>query len=544
MIRMPILHSSSVTSVQNYGYGTLTDALECSVTCEENGTYDLSLIYPAIGPHFDKIVERNIISAPPSSYEERQMFRIYRTTRPMDGRFQAYAHHISYDLNNVLVKPFSAKSLSAAIEKLNQNIIGEHPFTIAADFDSDTEFEIIKPMTVRAAMLGDSSGNLASTYEAIWDFDGLNCTLRQKKVTNRGVKIAYGRNLLDVTQEKNIDDVYTHVYPYWSSSKTGRYYDLEPIQAGSITGYTKIYPLDLSSYYQKAPSDKSMRKTAEEFIQKNKIGEPQVSITASWVQLEKVMEFTGSKNAEAIKRGDTVEIRFLRLGISATARMTGTTFNVLADRYTSATFGDAKQTFAKTIIKQKSGIATSNDRAVDASRVATDYIEEVDGSVNFGVGENHYGISDDGLDFFGVKNKEAIKTWGTASTTLDSFEAGTVYLDLSKYSSVLLTFESNKGTTWFAHGGSAGPTSMVIPVNGQTYSMVYPWNTVHRRNVAVYSDRIVFGDGYERTSQYAPGGTVVTLGIVATTFALQSPGSDGWNQNSNVCIPRQLFGFM
>ena len=35
MIRMPILHSSSVTSVQNYGYGTLTDALECSVTCEE-----------------------------------------------------------------------------------------------------------------------------------------------------------------------------------------------------------------------------------------------------------------------------------------------------------------------------------------------------------------------------------------------------------------------------------------------------------------------------------------------------------------------------
>lgn len=44
------------------------------------------------------------------------------------------------------------------------------------------------------------------------------------------------------------------------NSEKSKYYDLEPIAASSITGYRKIYPLDLTSYYQKAPSDASMKR--------------------------------------------------------------------------------------------------------------------------------------------------------------------------------------------------------------------------------------------------------------------------------------------
>ena len=57
----PVLHDENVTTVGNFGYGTLSDALECTVSCEENGTYDLTLQYPLTGIHAEKLLERRII---------------------------------------------------------------------------------------------------------------------------------------------------------------------------------------------------------------------------------------------------------------------------------------------------------------------------------------------------------------------------------------------------------------------------------------------------------------------------------------------------
>jgi phage minor structural protein len=532
----PILHEDSETSIRNYGWGALKDATSCTVSCEENGAFDLTLIYPMTGLHAEKLLERKLISAAPSLYENRQLFRIYRITRPMDGRIQAYAHHISYDLNNCVVKPFTASSLSEAISKLRGNIVGDCPFSISADYDTSGDFSVSKPMTVRAAMLSSNGDNLADTYDGVWSFDGMSCVLKRKVTTNRGVQIAYGLNLLDVTQEKNIEDIYTHVYPYWMNAEKGKYYDLAPIQASTITGYRKIYPLDLTSYYEKAPSDASMKKTAQEFIAKNEIGKIEVSLTVSYVQLEKCVEYTGSGQSKIILRGDTVEVRYLRLGVSALARVAKTDYNVLLDRYDSIQVGNVKEKLARTTVRERSRVTTTNDRAVDASRVATNYIaEKADGDINFGVGDYSYIINRDGLEFRGIQNQDEIKNWYGYT----SFGQWTISVDLSGYSAVLLTFESNKGSTWLASGGGAGATTMIVPVNGKTYSMMYAWNTVHRRDVTVWPDKIVFGAGYERTSKY-----IMITATGSTYFSLESPGTDGWKQNSSVCIPRQLFGFM
>lgn len=141
------------------------------------------------------------------------------------------------------------------------------------------------------------------------------------------------------------------------------------------------------------------------------------------------------------------------------------------------------------------------------------------------------------ITFKGIRNKSVALSWlDDAGEQLTSFDEQTIYHDFSGVSAVLLTFESNKGAGWFASGGGGGATSMVIPVNGRPYSMVYPWNTVHRRTVEVHPDRIVFGKGYERTSTYSQG--------IAGFFSLHEPLSDGWRTNSAVCIPRELYEFM
>ena len=156
-------------------------------------------------------------------------------------------------------------------------------------------------------------------------------------------------------------------------------------------------------------------------------------------------------------------------------------------------------------------------------------------SISITDGAGSCSISSGAITFHGIKNQKPIYAWGK----LDLFSASTLTLDLSSYSAVLITFESKKGLTWFASGGGAGPVSVVLPVNGKTYSMVYPWNTVHRRDVTVKASGIIFGSGQERTSFYTTG-----IGTAATFINLESPVKDGWTGNDAVCMPIELYGFM
>lgn len=531
----PALYPESTTEITNYGYGVLTDAMECTVSCEENGVYDLSMIYPVIGNYFEQLEEGRMISAKASSYGREQLFRIYRMTRPFDGRVQVYAHHLSYDLNDCIVKPFSAKRLSKAIELLKKNIVGDCPFEISAAYDKDGNFSVAKPMTVRAAILGDTSGNIAATYNGVWDFDGLNCVLREKEEMNRGVKIAYGRNLLDVTQEKNIEEMYTHVYPYWMSEKNNKFYALDLIEILPGATRKKIYPLDLSSYFEKAPSNASMKKAADDFIAKNDMSKPTVSITAKWVQLEKCVEFDGNPENEKVLLGDTVEVRFLRLGISATARVSKTEYDVLKDQYGDVSVGDAKQTLARTIVRQQSQIKTSNDRATDASRVATDYIEETDESVNFGTGSYKYTINKDGLEFSGIRNKNII--W-TNKKTSDGMAANTtLVLDFSSYAAIAIGFVDNLGGILDSGVDGASIQWTIATVDSdeseRTNRATYAWDYPRVREFTVKKDHITFGAGGWLSSTQVdlfPWGKI--------------PLGANLNKNKACCIPAIIMGFL
>lgn len=173
-------------------------------------------------------------------------------------------------------------------------------------------------------------------------------------------------------------------------------------------------------------------------------------------------------------------------------------------------------------------------------QITNDGVKVMDGNCMVSIRSNGISITDGNgscsidagkITFHGIKNNtELFKNDAT------TYAAQTYTVDLSAYSAILVTFRSNKGGTWFAGGGNAGLVSLIVPVNGVEMSMVYPWNTVHRRSITAYSDRIVFGTGYQRTSNY-------NLGIV-NYFDLETPFSDGWKEDNTKCIPYRVYGFM
>lgn len=156
---------------------------------------------------------------------------------------------------------------------------------------------------------------------------------------------------------------------------------------------------------------------------------------------------------------------------------------------------------------------------------------------------NAYGsvsIYSDGISFHGIRNSKIFE-WpyqkDSYGNQIGEFTAQTTKIDLSSYSSVMLVYDTHKDGTWFANGGSAGRLTVILPVNGQTYSYAYPWNTVHWREVTVSYNGITFGDGNERTSDYKNN-------VITGVIHLEVPISDGVKKNDKVCRPLELYGFM
>lgn len=156
---------------------------------------------------------------------------------------------------------------------------------------------------------------------------------------------------------------------------------------------------------------------------------------------------------------------------------------------------------------------------------------------------NAYGsvsIYSGGISFHGIRNSKIFE-WpyekDSYGNPIGEFAAQTTKIDLSSYSSVMLVYDTHKDGTWFSGGGGAGRLTVVLPVNGQTYSYAYPWNTVHWRKVTVSYDGITFGNGNERTSDYKNN-------VITGVIHLEVPISDGVNKNDKVCRPLELYGFM
>lgn len=537
----PVLFEHNVLDFSGHGLGTLADATSCKVSCEENGAYDLTMTYPIVGAHAKDLAERRIILAKPSPEESSQPFRIYKILRTTDGNLlQVYAHHLSYDLNDCILKPISGSSLDSVISQLFMNTVGDCNFIFTYDYptkestDDGTigSFELEKPMTLRAAMLANSSNNIASTYKGVWIFDGLKCTLKRKDVVDRGAVIKYGVNLIDLSQERNLEEVYTHVYPYWRGGKKNKYYDLEPIAATSITSFKKIYPLDLSSKYQKAPSDASMRQSAEEFIEKNELGQIPVNITASMVQLEKTLEYKNAKGIKKIARGDTVRVEYLRLGVGTSARITKTEYDVLSELYTSIGIGTVKQSLPKEVVKDREVNKKTWWQAIAAGKTATDYItEKDDGTVDFGTGNHKFTIKDDGLEFNGVRNNVSI--WHNSDAK--AFEPQTLNLDLSSFSTISIEFGSVTDGQLTSESGLQTTIAVVGSTTGKTTRGLFNWNYSQSRLFTTYPDRIVFQQGQYSASRYADipegGGKVTVDGVTLYT-------------DNSCCVPVNIYGFM
>lgn len=375
----PILYKSTETEFKSNGIGVLSDAISCIVTEKRNGVFDLQMKYPVDGIHYSDIEDRSIILAKPNPTDDAQPFRVYRSTKPLNGIVTFFANHISYDLLGIPVSPFTADNISGAMAKLKANAVGDCPFTFHTDKETVAKMNVRVPTDIRSLLAGQSGSILDVYGGGEYKFDRFDVYLTQHRGIDRGVSIRYGKNLLDLEQERNISNVYTGVYPYWTDMNGENLVQLpeKVVNAPGTYDYTKIKPLEFSSDYENAPTAEQIRAKAESYIKNNNIGVPSVNLTVSHAMLENTEEYKGQALLERIDLCDTATIEFPKLGVSASAKAIQTEFNVLLDRYESITFGDAASTFIQTAVEQREGEKRYTSLARNLVGQAMDKLNEI-----------------------------------------------------------------------------------------------------------------------------------------------------------------------
>lgn len=352
----PILFPSTATEFKTHGLGVLTDAISCTSTEERNSAFELTMQYPDTGVHFGEITDRCIIYAIPSPYRSPQPFRIYRITRPMDGIIMVYARHITYDLSGVPLNPFTAINAPDALSKLSLNAAVDSPFTFWTDKSTVASFAVSTPSSTRS-VLGGSSGSILDVYGGEYEWDGFTVRLYGHRGYDNGVVISYGKNLTDIEQDRNISNVATGIYPYWTNAE-GALVTCDPkiVNAPGTYDFTRVVPVDFSNDFETQPTPAQLQARAEKYVEDNKIGIPKTSITASFVQLEQFPEYEDLALLEKCDLCDTVTIRYPQLGVEAKAEIVKIETDVLLERYRSVEIGDVRTNIADTIVGQQQEI--------------------------------------------------------------------------------------------------------------------------------------------------------------------------------------------
>ena len=359
----PILFDASATTFTSNGMGRLADCASCRVTEELNGLYELELTCPISGRHFDDIRLQRLLLVKVSD-GSMQPFRIYATSRPIDGLVAVRARHISYDLTKVVVKPSISvnNSAPAVFTQMLSKATPTPSYTFWTDISGSGKVESDVPISFRA-LIGDTGQQcMVNAFLGELEWDKFTIKLHEERGQNRHVSIRYGKNMTDISADLDAD-IYNTVVPYAKGTDDVMVVG-DPVTYNS-EAVNGIVPLDVSDQFDttdgNTPSKSAVEAAGLRWLNKNK----------PWQNIREIsVSMVGGDNTAALSKvlmGDTVEVHFAEQNIHENLRVIRTEWDCLRERYESVGLGDPLRLLSERLKtaqqKTSKGISKAQDTA-------------------------------------------------------------------------------------------------------------------------------------------------------------------------------------
>lgn len=346
---IPRLYKKTETTFTTYGICPLIDALSCLVTEERNGEFVLDMVYAREGRFAGEITaDRIILANPYDGANQAEPFRIVTVEYDMDGNYDIHAEHISYQANDIIIGKFtkSMKYPKLILEAIVHDNLksASCPFIFGSNVGADANRRITfdKPMPLRT-IIGGTEGSIIDVFGGELKFERYIIRILNERGSDKGVRIAYAKNLTGLNYEIDMSNVVTGVVAYYSSGDT---YVESALRTRTHTyGHSHDISVDATSAFDSTPTVAQLNTWATNYLN-TQPAEPKISVEVDFVLL---WQLGGMEYLEHVNLCDTVEIIYPPLNLKMSAKVVKTVYNVLEDRYDSVTISNTKQKITDTI---------------------------------------------------------------------------------------------------------------------------------------------------------------------------------------------------
>ncbi|MFI3210916.1 MAG: phage tail spike protein [Peptostreptococcaceae bacterium] len=356
---------------EHNGLGVLRDALSCIVTEEDNGEYELELLYTngSLGSEYLKV--GNIIKAKANHIHQDQLFRIYEVENDIDENIKVLARHITYDLRENFVENVNAlnKTCSEAFKELLDKATISHKFTGYSDIEHTGNFSMARSNILEC--IKGKRGSLCDTYGNGPKLirDNFHIDLLKERGIDNNVIISYTKNLTGYTRTINEEDVVTVIYPF------AHYKEDESLEELIVLPERFVYSDNVNLFHEKKilsvdfsedeVSDiATLRSLANSYFRTTKKDIPKINYKVEFIELSKTLEYMdlGLYDLEKINLGDTVTIKDSRINLDIQATVIKTIFDSITNTYISIELGNFKDSLNNVIFDINSNIDSQIDR--------------------------------------------------------------------------------------------------------------------------------------------------------------------------------------
>lgn len=359
-------HSLSDLVTRNTGgIGELPEAFDADAVEVANGLKEASFKIPTSALHYKDITKGSYIKIKDGEYHGPQIYEVYQITKPMNGIVTVKMQHISYILGKATVLPFSSTGVSNTINNMLSHLVGDFPFTMDTDIaNSSSTFELTIPRSFRGTIAG-WRGSLLDVFGGELDWDNLNVHLLRSRGRDNGVRIEYGKNLVDIEQEESITEVYDAVLGY---AVVDDVTTCGAVQKITITNSPRTLNVDFSDQFSanNPPTVAQLNTLAMQYAVSNGVGKPHINLNIKFAPLWKTDEYKDVSQLERVGLFDTVHVYFEKLGVDAEAKVITTHYDFINEKPISIELGDAKPNLNKMLGKQVGMVAEEQRKEVNA----------------------------------------------------------------------------------------------------------------------------------------------------------------------------------
>lgn len=320
----------------------------CDLEVELNGMIEVTLEHP-----YDKlgrwryIEEDNIIRVPYPGKQEGQLFYIYDKDKGMTG-VKCKARHIFFDLASEVLVDCRATNCNGK-EALRKMLEGTG-FTGYSDIVAINTAHYIRKHIANEALISDDENSFVNKWGGELDVDNFNVYMNNRTGGEYGVTFKYGRDLINLNENSNIDSIITRVIPvgfngitipetYVESPLINKYRKVKTDVVKFDYIKVKESPEDEECYDTLEEAQEALREAAKELFNDG-LDKLLYQLDLEVTKLENTLKYEDYKDILTTGLGDTVGVEHIDIGIDIKTRVIKFTYDCIKEKYKTITIGN------------------------------------------------------------------------------------------------------------------------------------------------------------------------------------------------------------